>query len=440
METISMSRRERRRLEAFARVRRGEISLVKASELLGLSYRQAKRSFRRYREEGDKGLVHRLRGQPSNRQVDRRQKRRILSLYEEKYAGYGPTLAVECMDEEDGVTVPVETLRQWLLAAGLWRRCRKRRPYRQRRARKEYFGELVQMDGSHHDWFEGRRGWAVLMVLIDDATSEVFAWFSEEETTVAAMEAFHGYVGCYGLPQALYVDRDSIYRCDREATLAENLAGKEPTTQFGRAMEELDVRIIMAHSPQAKGRVERVNGTLQDRLVKALRRAKIHDLALANQFLQEKFLPAFNRRFAKKAVKAGDLHRRVPRGLDLSCVLSIRETRVVQNDWTLRFENRWFQLAEQHQKLTLAGREVTVSRRLDGGLELLYRGRELNYRELPAAPQQRSSITIRSNQGQRPPADHPWRRGQSEASRRRRRVGPASLRLATLASAPPAPP
>ena len=198
METILMTRRERYRLEVFSRVRRGEIRLVKASELLGLSYRQAKRCFGRYRKEGDKGLVHRLRGQPSNRQADARQKQRVLSLYEKKYADYGPTLATECLSEADGVAVPVETLRQWLLSAGLWRKRRHRRPYRKRRARKEYFGELVQMDGSHHDWFEGRREWAVLMVLIDDATSEVFAWFSEGETTIAAMEAFRGYVDRYG--------------------------------------------------------------------------------------------------------------------------------------------------------------------------------------------------------------------------------------------------
>jgi transposase len=440
METILMSRRERQRLEMFSRVRRGEISLVKASELLGMSYRQTKRCFGRYQKEGDRGLVHRLRGRPSNRQTDVRQKRRILSLYEKKYADYGPTLAVECLDEEDGVSVPVETLRQWLLSAGLWRKRRRRRAYRQRRLRKEYFGELVQMDGSHHDWFEGRRGWAVLMVLIDDATNEVFAWFSEEETTIAAMEAFRGYVERYGLPRALYVDRDSIYRCDREATLAENLAGKEPKTQFGRAMEELDVEIILAHSPQAKGRVERVNGTLQDRLVKALRRAKISDLATANRFLQEKFLPAFNRRFVKQAAQHSDLHRRVPRGLELGRVLSIQETRTVQNDWTVRFENRWFQLAEAHQKLALAGRPITVSRRLDGGLELFYGGRALSYRELAVAPQREAVVEIRSSQGQRPPAEHPWRRGLPGSYRRRGRVGPASLRLATLASATPAPP
>lgn len=443
METISMSRRERHRLEVFSRVRRGEITLVKASEFLGLSYRQAKRCCGRYREEGAKGLIHRLRGQPSNRQRNARQKQRILSLYEKKYADYGPTLAAECMAEDDRVSVPVETLRQWLLSAGLWRKKRRHRPYRQRRVRKEYFGELVQMDGSHHDWFEGRRGWAVLMVLIDDATSEVFAWFSEGETTIAAMEALSGYVERYGLPRALYVDRDSIYRCDRESTLAENLAGKEPTTQFGRAMEELDVEVIMAHSPQAKGRVERVNGTLQDRLVKALRREKISDLKGANRFLQEKFLAAFNRRFVRKAAQPSNLHRRVPRGLDLGRVFSIREARVVQNDWTVRFENRWFQLAEIHQKLGLAGRSVMMCRRLDGPLELLYGGRELSYRELPAPPPRRQDeavAEIRSNQGQRPAAEHPWRRGLPGAHRRRGRVGPASLRLATLASATPAPP
>ena len=164
-------------------------------------------------ERGGQGAGSPPARQPSNRQADAKQKRRVLSLVEKKYADYGPTLAAECLSEEDGVTVAVETLRQWRLAAGLWRKQRRRKPYRQRRVRKAYFGEMVQMDGSHHDWFEGRRGWAVLMVLIDDATSEVFAWFSEGETTIAAMEAFQGYVQRYGLPRALYVDRDSIYRC-----------------------------------------------------------------------------------------------------------------------------------------------------------------------------------------------------------------------------------
>ena len=228
METITMSQRERRRLEVFSRVRRGEITVAKASELLGLSYRQSKRCFGRYRREGDRGLMHRLRGRPSNRGAEAKQKRRVLAVYEQKYGDYGPTLAAECLEEEDGLPVAVETLRQWLLSAGLWRKQRRRRPYRQRRVRKEYFGELVQMDGSHHDWFEGRRDWAVLMVLVDDATSEAFAWFTEGETTIAAMESFRGYVDRYGLPRALYVDRDSIYRSDREATIAGIWPEKSP--------------------------------------------------------------------------------------------------------------------------------------------------------------------------------------------------------------------
>ena len=175
--------------------------------------------------------------------------------------------------------VTVESLRQWLLAAGLWQRRRQHKPHRLRRPRREHCGELVQMDGSYHDWFEGRRGWAVLMVMIDDATGRIYARFFEQETTVAAMEIFGRYVGRYGLPRALYVDRDSIYRTDREATAAEALAGQEPRTQFGRAMSELGVDMILAGSPQAKGRVERSNGTLQDRLVKALRHHGVTDLS-----------------------------------------------------------------------------------------------------------------------------------------------------------------
>ena len=443
METISMSQRERHRLEAFSRVRRGEITLVKASELLGLSYRQAKRCFGALSGGGRP----RVGPSPARAAVEppgRRSKETAgLGRVREEVRGLRSDIG-DGMPE--GRRRPGSGGRDAAAVAFVGGAVAEEAAASRLSAtpeRKEHFGELVQMDGSHHDWFEGRRDKAVLMVLIDDATSEVFAWFSEGETTIAAMEAFSGYVERYGLPRALYVDRDSIYRCDREATMAENLAGKEPATQFGRAMEELDVGVIMAHSPQAKGRVERVNGTLQDRLVKALRREKISDLPTANRFLQRKFLPAFNRRFAKKAARPADLHRCVPRGLDMGRVLSIREPRVVQNDWTLRFENRWFQLAEIHQKLALAGRSVTVCQRLDGRLELLYGGRELSYRELLAPPQRRQEEgepEIRSSQGQRPAADHPWRRGLPGAHRRRGRVGPASLRLATLASATPAPP
>src|SRR5271169_2758102 len=392
METLLMSRRERLRLEVLGRVKRGEITLAKASALLELSYRQGKRVYARYRAEGDRGLVHRLRGRRSNRRRDA-VRERVLQLYRAQYSDFGPTLAAQYLAEEDGVEVAVETLRQWLLTAGLWQRRRRRQAHRARRLRKAHAGELVQMDGSHHDWFEGRRGWAVLMVMIDDATGRTYARFFEGETTVASLETFREYTRHHGLPRALYVDRDSIYRSDRQATLTELLAGQEPRTQFGRAMAELDVTVIMAHSPQAKGRVERCNGTLQDRLVKALRRRGISDLATANAFLEGVFLPDFNVRFTVEPVAKADLHRRVPAGVKLEQVLSIQEERKVQNDWTVRWRNRWFQVAQRHQSLGLAGRRVTVCEQLDGQMRLLYQGRPLQWQELDG-----------------PAADHPWRR------------------------------
>jgi hypothetical protein len=412
METIAMSRRERGRLEVFSRVRRGELTLVKAAEFLGIGYRQTKRVWARYQGEGDAGLVHRLRGRSSNHQADVEEKARVLSLYETKYGDYGPTLAAECLEEEDGLLVAPETLRQWLLTAGLWKKRRRRGAHRQRRERREQRGELVQMDGSHHDWFEGRRDWAVLMVMIDDATGAIYARFFEGETTFASMETFQRYVQRHGLPRALYTDRDSIYRSDREPTAAEVLAGQEPRTQFGRAMEQLGVGLILAGSPQAKGRVERCNGTLQDRLVKALRRAGIDDLSKANAFLEKTYLEEFNARFAVRPRKPGDLHRRVPRDVDLNWVLSDQETRVVQNDWTVRWRNRWFQLTAANHKLALVGRQVIVCEQVDGSIRLRYRSRDLAYQEIASPPQKASEepTVIRSNQGQKPAADHPWRR------------------------------
>ena len=417
METLLMSRKERTRLELMGRVKREEMTLAKAAELLRISYRQAKRVYARYRAAGDRGLVHGLRGRVSNRrQEDLRE--RALPLYAQRYADFGPTLASEYLWREDGLPVRVETLRQWLLAAGLWQRRRQHKPHRLRRPRKEHCGELVQMDGSYHDWFEGRRAWAVLMVMIDDATSRLYARFFEQETTVAAMATFGCYTRRHGLPRALYVDRDSIYRTDREATITEALAGQEPRTQFSRAMDELGVRVILAGSPQAKGRVERSNGTLQDRLVKAMRQRGVRDLSTANAFLEDVFLAELNERFTVAPARRADLHRRLPAGVKLEQVLAIHEERQVQNDWTVRWHNRWLQVLPRHRSLQLAGRRVTVCEQLDGEVQLLYRGRELEWQELPAAPAHAEPTEepftpekVGSNQGRRPAANHPWRKG-----------------------------
>jgi len=414
METLMMSRRERRRLELCGRVKRGELTLAKAAELAGLSYRQTKRVYRRYREESDRGLVHRLRGRPSNRRSDASVREQALALCRERYADFGPTLATEYLVREHQLAVGVETLRRWLIRAGLWQVKRKRSVHRRWRERKEQAGEMVQMDGSHHDWFEGRRAWACLMVMIDDATNDTYARFFEEETTAASMTIFWRYVERRRLPRSLYVDRASIYEPTRSATVDEELAESGPLTQFGRAMQELDVRLILARSPQAKGRVERRNAVFQDRLVKALRLAGISDLEAANRYLEETFLPELNRQFNVPPKRQGDVHRRVPKDVQLAQVLSFQEARVVQNDWTVSWRGHRFQLTAANQKLALVRQRVLVCERLDGTIKLVYRGRELDWEEIAvrAKPQAASpgQPTGLGRIAQRPAENHPWKR------------------------------
>ena len=411
MGAILMSRKERRRLELLSRVRDRVLKLVKAAELMSVSYRQAKRIWRRYEQEGDAGIVHRLRGQRSHRAKPSAQREAILVQYREKYPDFGPTLAAEYLAKE-GLAIDHETLRRWLMAAGQWQPRRPQHRHRQWRERRAHCGELIQMDGSHHDWFERRRAPAVLMVMIDDATNRTYARFFEQETTLAAMETFARYSRRYGLPQALYVDLDSIYRTDREPTLNEQLRDEPPVTQFGRAMRELAVGIVPAYSPQAKGRVERRNGLLQDRLVKALRLAGIADLDGANELLDQQFLQQLNRRFTVIAAKAQDLHRPIGRDGKLDEVLSIQDYRVVAHDRTLRWENRFFQLLPRKTDPGLIGRRIVVRQLRDGRLQLLWAGQPLRWKELPARPQSTAALP-RPNRPSVPrisqATHHPWR-------------------------------
>jgi hypothetical protein len=405
-----MSSKERRRMELLARVRDRMLKLVKAAELMQLSYRQAKRLWRRFQREGDAGLVHRLRGRASVRAKPPAQRRAMLARYRERYEDFGPTLAAEYLVEE-GYDIDHETLRRWLIAAGLWQCRRQRHQHRQWRERKAHQGELVQMDGSQHDWFEGRRARAVLMVMIDDATNRTYARFFEQETTLAAMETFARYSRRYGLPQALYVDRDSIYRTNRAPTVSEQLRQEQPVTQFGRAMRSLGVHIVPAYSPQAKGRVERRNGVFQDRLVKALRLAGIPDLDAANEFLEQKFLGQLNRRFSVVAAETADLHRALGREWQLDDVLSIEENRVVAADATVSWQNRSLQLLRQKGELGLVGQSIIVRQHRDGRLQLLYRGQTLRWKELPGRPQpQPPPRTPRAARAAGlPVGEHPWR-------------------------------
>ena len=442
MEEIRMSQKERRRLELLSRVRDGGLTLVAVAELLPLSYRQCKRLWRRYQDDGDAGLVHRLRGQPSAHRIADANRQAILALYAAHYAGFGPTLAAEKLAQRDAQHLNHETLRRWLITAGQWACQRKGSPHRQRRVRKPQRGELVQIDGSHHAWFEGRGAPAVLMVLIDDATNRTYARLYEAEDTRAAFDVFGRYYDQYGLPQALYSDRDSIYQVNATAVAS---APPRPLTQFGRAMKQLNVRIILAYSPQAKGRVERRHGVFQDRLVKELRLAGIQTLAAANRYLDETFLPDLNTRFIVAPAMAADLHRKLPRGTRLAEVLCWEEQRVVTRDWTLSWAGRTYQIQRRHAALALVGRRVVVRELLDGRRQILYQGQQLQWCEAAGPPE--SVVVPQAGPAgpciaalrNAPAAGHPWRRWGIAASAATRRAGPpapATDRIALKLGAP----
>lgn len=397
-----------------------DLTLVEAAEAMRLGYRQARRIWKRYRQAGDAGLTHRSRGRPGSRRIDPGQRQKMLRRFRQRYADFGPTLAAEYL-LKDGWKVDHETLRRWLMEDGLWIMGRPRQKHRQWRERKPCFGQMAQLDGSHHDWFEGRRSKAVLMVMVDDANNHTQARFAEEETTRASYDIFADWTGAHGLPSSLYVDRDSIYRCERAATVAEEVAGQQPLTQFGRAMEELGVELILALSPQAKGRVERRNGVLQDRLIKALRLEGISELERANQYLQKEFLPEFNQRFMVQAASPGDLHRAAPRHLEE--VLSWEEERVVHKDWTVAWEGRWFQIDRQHEKLSLAGRRITVRLLRSQQLQLLYKKKKLRWKELPSRPAPTRKLTLSAERAPlKPDEQHPWKLQAAAGQRKRLQI------------------
>ncbi len=409
-DIVAMKRRERERLVEMELVAGGRESLVEAGRRLGLSYRQVKRVWARFRAGGAEGLVHRGRGRVSNRAKSEAEREACLAIYREELVGFGPTLAAEKLLER-GYEVDHETLRRWLLRDGQWKV--RRRPVRHRRwrERKAHFGELVQLDGSFHRWFGDER-YPCLMNMVDDATGTTLAFFSGEETTEAAMRLLWMWIERYGVPRALYTDRKSVYVTNREATREEELAGREPMTAFGLACRRLGIEIITATSPQAKGRVERSHGVYQDRLVKELGLRRVTTLEGANQLLREGFIDGLNQRFAKPAASACDLHRPVPEGVALEDIFVIEETRQVNNDWTVKWEGRWYQLQRGKATLPPAKGTVTVQRRLDGTRRILYRGESVDFEEVgaPQRSRQPSSLGPQPRVSASPAADHPWRR------------------------------
>ena len=413
-----MSTRELRRASVLARVAAGTLKLGSAAILMDVSYRQAKRLYRRYRASGAAGLQHAGVGRPSNRLLAPPRRERALALIRAKYSGevgarFGPTLAAEHLASEDGLVVDHETLRRWMLVAGLWSRARKRSAHRRRRERKAHFGELVQLDGSFHRWFENRGGPSCLLTLVDDATGRSLGHFGPQETIWAAVAILRAWMARYGVPRALYTDWKNVYV--RRPNQEERETGAAPLTQFGRMCAQLAIQIIPASSPQAKGRVERHHGTHQDRLVKKLRRRGIADIASANVFLDADYWADHNRRFAQAPTSAEDFHVAVPSARRLDQVFRLEETRTVSNDWVVRYANRALQIERQSHHPP-ARSTVTVSEAPNGQLEIRYRGRRMRWTAVPA-PGPAPTIPPSVPAVQRPPAprrrgqlvDHPWR-------------------------------
>lgn len=408
---LMMSRKERDRLLVCSRIRDQHMSLKAASEVLSISYRQMRRIWKRFCKEGDVGLLHRSRGRPSNRGYDPEFKAAVVRRYQERYEGFGPTLAAEKLARE-GYALDHETLRRWLLAASIIKTRRKRPKHRRARPRKEHFGELVQLDGSPHAWFEQRAGVSCLMEMVDDATGTKIPFMCSQETTINAMRTLYQWIERYGVPEALYTDKHTIYTTDREPTREEALAGIEPMTAFGEACRELGIQIICADSPQAKGRVERAHGLFQDRLVKELGLRGISTIDAANVLLQAGFTDEINTKFAVAAAKSEDRHRPLRRDEDLSRILSIKKSRTVANDFTIRNEGRILQI-ENQRGLPRPGTKLTVARYLDDSIHLFDEDRELTFTDvtdkLRTQPQAQIKPT-RTRKYAKPAADHPWRK------------------------------
>lgn len=368
-----MSQRERDVLQVMGPVLVGARTQAEACRLLGKSVRQVRRIQRRLEAEGDVGVIHRLRGRASNHKRDASLRKRVIDVYRADYSDFGPTLAAEKLAERD-LVVSSETLRRWLLEEGLWKRKRRRNKHRSRRARRACFGEMIQADGSQHDWTEGRGETMELLVLIDDATNRIEARFYPGETLAGYFDLWGRYLKRRGRPLAFYADRSTIFQ-PQEKSL------KATQTQFGRALRELDVELIAAYSPQAKGRVERFFGYAQDRWVKELRLAGVTTIEQANALIEAKLQPEYNRRFTKPAASSNDAHRPLGPEHNPSAILSVQTKRVVSNDYVVRFKNRFYQLHKPALPGMRGGR-VIMEVRLDGTLAIRFRGKYLKYHEI----------------------------------------------------------
>jgi transposase len=370
---IIMSNKELDRLEVLQKVLDKRLKQREAASQLNLSIRQIKRLCKKLRDEGAQGIVSLKRGKPSNRKISKQLKDSILDLISSKYADFGPTLAHEKLSEIHNFTISISTVRTIMVENGIWtpKKIKKRRVF-QHRERRPCYGELIQVDGSDHAWFEDRGARCTLLVFIDDATNEVYLRFARSENTWDYMEAFDGYLKANGRPLALYTDKHGVFRVNHK-----NSHAKKSLTQFGRAARDLEIVIICANTPQAKGRVERVNKTLQDRLVKELRLRNISTIEEANLYLPL-FMKDFNRRFSKPAKSSINAHRGID-GYDLTRIFTLKETRHLSKNLTLQYKNTIYQVKTSRPSYALRKASVTVLEYRSGKIEIEYKGQKLNF-------------------------------------------------------------
>ena len=403
-DILKMSQNDLKRLHIIRKVIDKCLKQREAAEQLKLSERQVRRLVKRVREESNNGIIHRSRGLKSHRAISDGIRQKALNLCKSIYAGFNPTLATEKLFERNKIKISRETLRQWFIIEAIPYEKRKAQPHRKWRERKAHCGEIVQMDGSHHDWFEGRGLKSVLMAYIDDASSRVYARFYEYEGTFPAMDSFKRYSLKYGLPLNIYLDRHSTYKGWRRATVEEELSNQHPLSQFGAALQELGVNLIHAQSAQAKGRVERLFKTFQDRLIKEMRLNGIKSIGEGNEFLED-YLPVFNRRFNVVPLESQDLHRPLPKGVGLDKILSIKTPRALRNDFTVLHEGNLYQVEDN-----IRSKKVVVEERLNGQLLITYKAKALRYSRINQRPARIQQPRKHKQRIYPPiPKDHPWR-------------------------------
>lgn len=422
-QELWLSVRDRDRLKVLYAIERGHLRQRQGAEQLGVTDRWVRKLLGRVRKEGDAGVMHRLRGRPSNRKIPERVREKVMAEVRTRYADFGPTLAGEKLAGQ-GLRVSRETLRKWMSAAGLWQVRRKRgRQVHVWRERRAAFGELVMMDSSPFRWLEERGPKLHLMALIDDATSRFWGRLAERETTLEHLGALRDWLQRWGRPLALYTDKHSIFQTTRPVQWAEQLEGERTArTEFGRALRELGIGWIPAHSPQAKGRIERLFGTLQDRLVKEMRLAGVSTVEEANGFLQQVFVPFWEERFTVRPRQSLDTHRPLGPEHRLEEILSVRQARSIANDYTVRWQGKLWAIGREEIRAGWRGARIEVEQRLDGSLWARFRGSYLALR--PCAQPVRAAVSpsglrppgltaapkTKAKSKYIPPPDHPWRR------------------------------